>query len=79
MATIQIRDLPDDVADTFRRRALASGQSLQAYMHEQLIKLARQRDKAELMAIVERTLQSNPTPGGSRETILESIRELRGE
>jgi antitoxin FitA len=79
MATIQVRDLPDDVADTFRRRARASGQSLQAYMRDEMIKWAHQRDKTELMAIVEGTLNRDPGPGARRETILETLRELRGE
>jgi len=79
MATIQVRDLPDDVADTFRRRAEAAGQSLQVFMREQLIEMARRRDKAELMAIVEQALANSPTSGISMETIEESRREMRGE
>ena len=79
MATIQIRDVPDEVAETYRRRAKASGMSLQSYMREQLIEAAQQRTKVELMAIVERTLANSPTPGISRETIEEARRELRGE
>jgi plasmid stability protein len=79
MATIQIRDLPEEVAETYRRRAEASGKSLQSYMREELIQTAQQRSKAEVMAIVERTLANSPTPGISRETIEEARRELRGE
>lgn len=79
MATIQVRDLPDDVAETFRRRAQAAGQSLQVYMREQLIAAARRRDKAEIMAIVEQALVDDPSPGLSRETVEEARRELRDE
>jgi len=79
MATIQIRDLPEEVAETYRRRAEASGKSLQSYMREELIQTAQQRSKAEVMAIVERTLANDPSPGISRETIEEARRELRGE
>ncbi|MGH3545408.1 MAG: FitA-like ribbon-helix-helix domain-containing protein [Mycobacteriales bacterium] len=79
MATIQIRDLPEEVAETYRRRANASGKSLQSYLREELIQTAQQRSKAEVMAIVERTLANSPTPGISRETIEEARRELRGE
>lgn len=77
MATIQVRDVPEDVAETFRRRAHASGQSLQMYMRDQLTRLARQRDKAEIMALVEQTLAADPGPGASRESILETLQELR--
>ena len=39
MATIQIRDVPDDVLGHFRQQARASGQSLQAYMPEWAVQL----------------------------------------
>lgn len=79
MATIQVRDLPDDVAETFRRRAAAAGQSLQSYMREQLIEQARRRSSAEWLAIVEQTLAADPSPGVSWQTIEEARRELRDE
>lgn len=78
MATIQVRDLPDDVAEIYRRRARASGQSLQAYMREQLIAMARRRDKTEVMAAVEQVLAQAPAPGLSQDTIRARLRELRG-
>jgi plasmid stability protein len=79
MATIQVRDLPDDVAEVYRRRAEAAGRSLQSYMREQLIAMAQRRDKAEVMAIVAQALADEPGPGLSVETIVEDLRELRGE
>jgi antitoxin FitA len=81
MATIQIRDVPDDVAETFKRRAAAAGKSLQSYMRDHLIETAKRRDKAEVMAIVEQMLASSLTPGISKESYEESRRELeqRGE
>ena len=79
MATIQVRDVPDDVAETYRRRAQASGRSLQSYLREQLIVMARRRDKAEVMAVVERALEHDPAPGLSDDTILAGLGELRGE
>lgn len=79
MATIQVRDVPDDVAETYRRRAQASGKSLQSYMREQLIVMARRRDKAEVMAVVEQALDRDPGPGLSDETIRASLREVRSE
>lgn len=79
MATIQIRNIPEGVADTFRRRAEAAGQSLQAYLREHLIMAASRPSKAEIMAILEQTLANNDSPGISRETIEETRRQLRGE
>jgi plasmid stability protein len=79
MATIQVRDVPDDVAEIYRRRAEASGRSLQSYMRDQLIEMAHRRDKAEVMAIVRQSLADDPGPGMSEETINEALREMRGE
>jgi plasmid stability protein len=56
MATIRIRNLPDDVVAVYRRRAAAAGRSLESYLREQLITMARRRDKAEAMAIAEQAL-----------------------
>ncbi|WP_413296827.1 FitA-like ribbon-helix-helix domain-containing protein [Mycobacterium tuberculosis] len=77
-ATIQVRDLPEDVAETYRRRATAAGQSLQTYMRTKLIEGVRGRDKAEAIEILEQALASTASPGISRETIEASRRELRG-
>jgi antitoxin FitA len=77
VATIQIRDLPEHVAQTYRRRAEAAGQSLQAYMREQLIEGARRRDKAEVIAVLEQVLASSSSPGISQDTIEASRQELR--
>jgi plasmid stability protein len=78
MATIQVRDVPDEVAETYRRRAEASGRSLQSYMRDYLIQGAGQRSKAEVMAIVEQSLANDPGPGMNADTIVEALRELRG-
>lgn len=79
MATIQIRDIPDEDAEVFRRRAEAAGMSLQAYMRQQLIDLARRRTKAEVMAAVRATLEQDPGPGLDPGAAAAMIRELRGE
>lgn len=75
MATIQVRDLPEDVAETYRRRATAAGQSLQTYMRTKLIEGVRGRDKAEAIEILEQRSPALPAqasagrpsrhPGGS--------------
>jgi plasmid stability protein len=79
MATIQVRDVPDDVAEVLRHRAEAAGRSLQSYMRDQLIAMARRRDKAEIMAVIEQKLADKPGPGVSTEEIASYVRELRGE
>jgi plasmid stability protein len=79
MATIQVRDVPEEVAQTYRQRAELAGKSLQVYMREQLIELARRRDKAEVMAAVREALDRDPGPGISDETLFAARQEFRGE
>lgn len=50
MATIQIRNLPDEAVRTLKVRAANSGQSLQEYMREYLIEQTKKPTVAELMA-----------------------------
>ncbi|ONI70490.1 antitoxin [Actinosynnema sp. ALI-1.44] len=78
MATVQIRDIPEDVYETIRKRARAAGQSIQAYMREQVIELANQRTKEEIMTVIESTLAKRTTGGPTRESIMAELRELRG-
>lgn len=79
MTTIQVKDLPEEVAETFRRRAAESGQSLQAYMRQYLIAAAHQRSKAEYLKIIEENLAKSHAPGATAESIDEALREARGE
>ena len=52
MATIQVREVPDETYEVLLRRAKAAGQSLQQYMRQELIALARRQSKAESVAAV---------------------------
>ena len=45
MATIQVREIPEDLYEVLRRRARRAGQSLQAYMRDQVMALAQQPTK----------------------------------
>lgn len=48
MATIQVRDVPDDVHRVYRERAARARMSLQEYLRAELIDGARHRTPAEL-------------------------------
>lgn len=52
MATIQIRDVPDEVHAEHQARAAAAGMSLQEYLKAELIEAARLRTPAEVVAEV---------------------------
>ncbi len=73
MATIQIRDIPEDVYETIRHRAKTAGQSIQAYMRDQIVQLAGKRTKAEVMFELEAALQADPGPGVTVEEVLADL------
>lgn len=55
MASITVRDVPDETRDELASRAARSGRSLQEYLRRELIQLAERPDLATVMArIVER-------------------------
>jgi len=77
MATIQVRDLPEESYETFRRRARRAGQSLQAYMREQLVTLAANPTKQEALEMIELAHAMDPRPGPTIESIVEAIKADR--
>jgi plasmid stability protein len=73
VATIQIRDIPDDVHDALQRRARAAGQSLQAYMREQVVELERRRTRRDMVLTeMAEILRADGGPGMTVEEILEA-------
>jgi plasmid stability protein len=53
MATIQIREVPEESYELLRRRARRAGQSMQAYMRDEIVKLAARPTKSEAVASIE--------------------------
>lgn len=66
MATIQIREVPESAYEILRRRARRAGQSIQAYMRDQVIVMAARPTKEEAVALIETTLKragvTEPSP-----------------
>jgi len=77
MATIQIRDVPDDVHRVYRRRAAAAGMSLQEFLRDELTRRAATKTPAELMDEVESRLRDTEGEGFSSVSSAEVIREDR--
>ena len=74
MATIQIRDIPDDVHEELQRQALKAGQSLQAYMREQLIETVRARRlRVAALQHLEELLERDGGLGLTAEQIVEDL------
>jgi antitoxin FitA len=64
MATIQVREVPEELFEVLRRRARRAGQSMQSYMREQVVALAGRPTKEEAIeeieAVLERSRASEP-------------------
>jgi len=63
MATVQVRNLPDDVHAVYQQRAALAGLSLQEYLRLELIRNARTRSPAELVAEAERRMLTEGPAG----------------
>lgn len=79
MATIQVRNVPASAHRALRIRAAAAGQSLQEYLRDQLIELARTRDLAEVVAEARAEATADPTGFSdvSATTIIRRERDAR--
>ena len=58
MTTLYIRDVPETVADTLKKRAASEGKSLSVFVAGELVKLAARPTNAEVVArlkLVDRT------------------------
>jgi plasmid stability protein len=71
VATIQIRDIPDDVHAELQRQARAAGQSLQAFMREYLVELTRSR--ARRAAVLDEMREIARADGGPGLTIAQIL------
>jgi hypothetical protein len=79
VATIQIRDVPDDVHRTYRRRAAEVGMSLQEFLLSELVEGARARTPAEVVAEVQRQLRQDAGAGFSDVSSAAFVRADRDE
>ncbi|SON62374.1 hypothetical protein MSIMFI_03899 [Mycobacterium simulans] len=73
MATIQIREIPEDAYEVIRKRARAAGRSIQSYMRDWVIDFASRPTAAEALAAMEVVRRESETPGATRESILADL------
>jgi antitoxin FitA len=73
MATIQVREIPEDLYEVLRRRARRAGQSMQAYMRGQIMKLARQPTKEEAVEQIEAVLSKADRPEPEAASVLADL------
>ncbi|MBA2324550.1 MAG: antitoxin [Pseudonocardiales bacterium] len=79
METIEVRDLPEDVAEFVRLRAELMGISPAEYLRQQTITEARRKDRSAVLAAAREALSRSPGPGLSTESILQALDEIRGD
>jgi plasmid stability protein len=77
VATIQIRNVPEDVHRVYRTRAAAAGMSLQEYLRSELVSNAQHRTLAELLAEVEDEIRTSGGAGFAHGSSAGIIREDR--
>lgn len=70
MATVQVRELPEDSYEVLRRRARRSGISLGAYLRAELVDLAERPTKAEALERIEAVLSHHNGPQPTEAALL---------
>lgn len=73
MATIQVRDIPEDAYEVIRQRARASGRSIQSYMREVVVDFAGHPTTEEVLATMESVRAESDTPGATPDSILADL------
>lgn len=73
MATIQIREIPEDAYEVIRKRARVAGRSIQSYMRDVVIDFAGRPTAEEALAAMDAVLAASDTPGADTESILADL------
>lgn len=73
MATIQIREVPEEAYEVLRRRARRAGQSMQAYLRDEIVDLAGRPTKTEALEMIEATLARAAMAAPSSTSILDDL------
>ena len=78
VASILIRDVPDDVRARLAARAAAKGQSMQEFLKSALVEMVAKPDIETWVEEVRRHRAEAEGPGPTAEQIVEDLREMRG-
>lgn len=74
MATVQVRDVSDETVKTLKTRAAQRGQTLSAYLRDEMDRLASRSTNAEVLA---RLATTDRTGGPTTAETVALIREAR--
>ena len=70
VATIQVREVPEESYEVLRRRARRAGQSMQAYLREEIIAIAARPTKSEAIEMIEAILGQTRGPDPTARSVL---------
>lgn len=73
MATIQIREVPEEAYEVIRKRARAAGCSIQSYMRDWVMDFAGHPTTEEALAEMEEVREASDAPGATRESVLADL------
>lgn len=73
MATIQIREIPENAYEVIRKRARASGRSIQSYMRDVVVEFAARPTTEEVLERMAAVRSGSDSPGATRESILADL------
>ncbi len=73
MATIQIREVPEESYEVLRRRARQAGQSMQAYMRDEIVAIAARPTKSEAIEMIETILDRTCAPDPTARSVLDDL------
>ena len=73
MATIQVREIPESAYEVIRKRARASGRSIQSYMRDVVVDLASRPTVEEILDTMESARVGSDTPGATHKSVLADL------
>jgi plasmid stability protein len=73
VATIQVRDLPEDTYEVIRKRARVAGRSIQSYMRDWMIDFASHPTTEEAFAAMGAARAASDAPGATPESVLTDL------
>ena len=73
MATIQIREIPEEAYEVIRKRARAAGRSIQSYMRDWVVDFASRPTTEEALAAMAAAREASDTPGATPESIVADL------
>ncbi len=73
VATIQIREIPEEAYEVIRKRARRAGRSIQSYMRDWILDFASHPTTEEALADMEAARETSDTVGATAESILADL------